>query len=184
MVGSFIGFSVLTFAGSALGDSWLGISASMLVSMIIVGCLGIVIQRVAYVPMLKAHRLSILITALAVSMILYNSVMTLTDGEYLAFTTGLDFEGFEFGNVFITQTQVILVCSTAVLMIILHLFIGKTMYGKAMRAISIDKDACRLMGINVNKVIAVTFFIGSALAAAAGVMAGVYYGSIYLRLRL
>lgn len=179
MVGSFVGFSVLTFVGAALGDSWLGISVTMLISMIIVGSLGIVIQRVAYVPMLKAHRLSILITALAVSMILYNSMMAITDGEYLAFTSGLGFEGYELGNVYITQTQVVLVFATAVLMIILHLFIGRTMYGKAMRAISIDKDACRLMGINVNKVIAVTFFIGSALAAAAGVMAGVYYGSIH-----
>ena len=179
MVGSFVGFSVLTFVGSVLGDTWLGIIVTMIISMFIVGCLGIVIQRVAYVPMLKAHRLSILITALAVSMILYNSMMALTDGEYLAFTTGLGFEGFELGNVYLTQTQVVLVLATALLMIVLQLFVGKTMYGKAMRAISIDKDACRLMGINVNKVIAVTFFIGSALAAAAGVLAGVYYGSIH-----
>ncbi len=179
MVGSFVGFSILTFVGSVLGDTWLGIGVSMLLSMLIVGSFGIIIQRVAYVPMLKAHRLSILITALAVSMILYNGVMAMTDGEYLAFTTGLGFEGFELGNVYITKTQIILVSATAILMIILHLFVGKTMYGKAMRAISIDKDACRLMGINVNKVIAVTFFIGSALAAAAGVMAGAYYGSIH-----
>lgn len=179
MVGSFVGFSVLTFVASVLGDTWLGIIVTMIISMFIVGCLGIVIQRVAYVPMLKAHRLSILITALAVSMILYNSMMALTDGEYLAFTTGLGFEGFELGNVYLTQTQVVLVLATALLMIVLQLFVGKTMYGKAMRAISIDKDACRLMGINVNKVIAVTFFIGSALAAAAGVLAGVYYGSIH-----
>ena len=179
MVGSFVGFSILTFVGSVLGDTWLGIGVSMLLSMLIVGSFGIIIQRVAYVPMLKAHRLSILITALAVSMILYNGVMAMTDGEYLAFTTSLGFEGFELGNVYITKTQIILVSATAILMIILHLFVGKTMYGKAMRAISIDKDACRLMGINVNKVIAVTFFIGSALAAAAGVMAGAYYGSIH-----
>ncbi len=179
MVGSFVGFSILTFVGSTLGDTWLGIGVSMLFSMLIVGSFGIIIQRVAYVPMLKAHRLSILITALAVSMILYNAVMAMTDGEYLAFTTSLGFEGFELGNVYITQTQVILVSATAILMVVLHLFISKTMYGKAMRAISIDKDACRLMGINVNRVIAATFFIGSALAAAAGVMAGAYYGSIH-----
>ncbi len=179
MVGAFVGFSILTFVGSFLGDTWLGIGVSMLFSMLIVGLFGVIIQRIAYVPMLKAHRLSILITALAVSMILYNAVMSMTDGEHLAFITGLGYEGIELGEVYIRQSQIILVCATALLMIVLHLFIGKTMYGKAMRAISIDKDACRLMGINVNKVIAVTFFIGSALAAAAGVMAGAYYGSIH-----
>jgi branched-chain amino acid transport system permease protein len=147
--------------------------------MLAVGFLGVLIQRVAYRPMLNAPRLSILITALAVSMILYNSLMAITDGEYKAFTVGLGFEGLELGNVYLTYTQIILVTATAALMVTLHLFISKTMYGKAMRAIAIDQDACRLMGIDVNRVIALTFFIGSALATAAGVMAGVYYGSIH-----
>jgi len=64
-------------------------------------------------------------------------------------------------------------------MIVLYLFVHKTLYGKAMRAIAIDQDACRLMGINVNGIIALTFFIGTSLAAAAGIMAGTYYGSIH-----
>jgi branched-chain amino acid transport system permease protein len=70
-------------------------------------------------------------------------------------------------------------CDAGLLMTTLFFFINRTMYGKAMRAIAIDQDACRLMGINVNKIIALTFFIGSSLAGAAGVMAGVYYGSIH-----
>jgi branched-chain amino acid transport system permease protein len=151
----------------------------MAAAMIAVGLLGVVIQRIAYVPMLSAPRLSILITALAVSMILFNSVMAITGGQYVAFTTDLSFSGIELGHVYITYTQVILVVATALLMVVLWLFIAKTMLGKAMRAIAIDQDACRLMGINVNRIIALTFFIGSSLAAAAGVMAGVYYGSIH-----
>jgi branched-chain amino acid transport system permease protein len=128
---------------------------------------------------LSAPRLSILITALAVSMVLYNSVMAITDGQFLAFNTDLSFDGLELGNVFITHTQMILVGASLSLMVFLTLFVNKTMLGKAMRAIAIDQDACRLMGINVNKIIALTFFIGTSLAAAAGIMAGTYYGSIH-----
>ena len=179
MLGSFFGFLFLSLLSAFLGDSWAGIVASMVFSMICVGLLGVLIQRVAYQPMLSAPRLSILITALAVSMILSNSVMAFTDGEYLAFSTDLGFEGFEFGNVFVTYTQIVLVTAAAVLMIALSTFVNKTLYGKAMRAIAIDQDACRLMGINVNRIIALTFFIGTSLAAAAGIMAGTYYGSIH-----
>lgn len=179
MVGSFIGFAVLSVLSGFLGNSWLGILPSMALSMVIVGMLGIMIQRIAYRPLLGAPRLSILISALGVSIIIYNGVMAITDGEYLAFNVGLGYEGVSMGAVHITYTQIILVTATSLLMIGLSLFVSKTMYGKAMRAISIDQDACRLMGIDVNKVIALTFFIGSSLAAAAGVMAGVYYGSIH-----
>lgn len=179
MVGAFVGFALLGVFSTAIGAGWLGIIAAMLCSMVLVGLLGIVIQRVAYRPLLKAPRLSILITAVGVSLVLYNFVMVLTNGEYKAFNTDLGFSGISMGSLYITYTQIVLVVATAVLMLSLHWFITRTMYGKAMRAIAIDQDACRLMGINVNKTIALTFFVGSSLAAAAGVMAGVYYGSIH-----
>lgn len=179
MIGAFFGFLFLSLLSAVIGDSWAGLLCSMVLSMIAVGLLGVIIQRIAYQPMLSAPRLSILITALAVSMILSNSVMAFTDGEYLAFSTDLGFDGLDFGNVFVTYTQVVLVSAAAILMVALHLFVHRTLYGKAMRAISIDQDACRLMGINVNRIIALTFFIGSSLAAAAGIMAGAYYGSIH-----
>ncbi len=179
MVGGFVGFLILSAISGLLGESWGAILCSMVLSMLAVGVLGVIIQRIAYVPMLQAPRLSILITALAVSMILSNGVMAVTDGEYLAFSTDLSYDGLDFGNVFISYTQLTLVISACLLMVILYLFVHKTLYGKAMRAIAIDQDACRLMGINVNRIIALTFFIGSSLAAAAGVMAGVYYGSLH-----
>ncbi len=179
MLGSFVGFIILSFLSDYIGSGWAGILCTMVLSMIVVGFLGVLIQRIAYVPMLSAPRLSILITALAVSMVLYNTVMAFTDGQYLAFKTDLGFEGVELGNVFVTYTQLILVGASISLMIVLQLFVHKTLYGKAMRAIAIDQDACRLMGINVNKIIALTFFIGTSLAAAAGIMAGTYYGSIH-----
>jgi len=179
MIGAFVGFIILSFLSAFLGSSWAGILCSMVLSMIAVGLLGVLIQRIAYQPMRSAPRLSILITALAVSMVLSNAVMAFTDGEYLAFSTDLGYEGIDFGNVFITYTQMVLVGAAATLMIALYIFVHKTLYGKAMRAIAIDQDACRLMGINVNRIIALTFFIGTSLAAGAGIMAGTYYGSIH-----
>jgi branched-chain amino acid transport system permease protein len=179
MVGAFISLSFLSMVAGVLGTGWLGIIASMLMAMIAVGFLGVFIQRIAYRPMLSAPRLSILITALGVSLMLYNGVMFITDGEFMAYTVDLGFEGVGLGNVHITYTQMVLVTATIILMVSLELFISRTLFGKAMRAISIDKDACRLMGIDVNRIIALTFFVGSALATAAGVMAGVYYGSIH-----
>ena len=179
MVGAFVGFLVLSLVSGLFGAGWLGIVTAMVVSMAAVGALGVLIERVAYRPLRNAPRLSILITALAVSMVLSNGALTLTGGQYTAFNTDLGFEGFDVADVHVTWTQLILVAASFTLMLAMQMFVSRTMYGKAMRAIAIDPDACRLMGIDVNKVVALTFFIGSALAAASGVMAGVYYGSIY-----
>jgi branched-chain amino acid transport system permease protein len=179
MVGAFVGFSALSMLSGTLGNEWGGILAAMVLAMIAVGFLGVFIQRVAYRPMLAAPRLSILITAVGVSLVLENAAMAVTSGEYSPFDTGLGYEGFDMGDIHVSSTQMVMVAATAVLMLVLFLFINRTLYGKAMRAISIDMDACRLMGVDVNRVIALTFFVGSALAAAAGVMAGVYYGSVH-----
>jgi branched-chain amino acid transport system permease protein len=147
--------------------------------MVLIGLLGVAIQRVAYRPMLKAPRLSILITALAVSMIIYNSVLLMTQGQYKPFITGLTHESFYIGALRMTETRMVLLIAALALMLMLHLFITRTMYGKAMRAIALDRDTCQLMGVNVYKIIAITFFVGSSLAAAAGIMAGVYYGTVH-----
>ena len=179
MVGGFIGFLVLSAVSSVVGADWPGIFLSMLLSMIAVGCLGVVIERVAYRPMLSAPRLSILITALAVSLVLQNTILALTGGQYVAYKSDLGFGGINLGSLFITWNQIVLVATSAVLMVALQLFVTRTQFGRAMRAVSIDKDMCQLMGINVPVIIAVTFFIGSALAAAAGTMAGAYYGSVW-----
>lgn len=179
MCGAFSGMVLLTLFAPNIGNTWLGIVVALLISMLLVGLLGVVIQRIAYRPMLKAPRLSILITALAVSMILYNTVMLLTHGQFKPFRTGLGYENFYIGALRLTETRLVLLIAAMALMYTLHLFITKTMYGKAMRAIALDRNTCQLMGINVNKIIAITFFVGSALAAAAGIMAGVYYGTVH-----
>ena len=179
MVGGFIGFICLSAVSSVVGSDWPGVFVAMFLSMIAVGFLGVVIERVAYHPMLSAPRLSILITALAVSLVLQNTVLGLTGGQVTAFHAGLGFGGVNLGQLFISYNQMVLVGTSIALMIALEVFVTRTQYGRAMRAVSIDKDMCELMGINVPAVIAVTFFIGSALAAAAGTMAGAYYNTIW-----
>ena len=179
MVGGFLGFLSLSAVSSVVGSDWPGIFVAMFLSMIAVGFIGVIIERVAYHPMLAAPRLSILITALAVSLVLQNTVLALTGGQYTAFKTDLGFAGINLGSLFISYNQMVLVATAGVLMIALHLFVTRTQFGRAMRAVSTDMDMSQLLGINVPVVIAVTFFIGSALAAAAGTMAGAYYGSIW-----
>lgn len=179
MVGGFAGFLALSFLAPFIGAGWFAVAASMLLAMIAVGFLGVVIERVAYAPMLSAPRLSILITALAVSLVLQNGMLALTKGQYVPFGSALGFGGITLGKLFISYNQMILVGVAAALMLGLELFVSRTQYGRAMRAVAVDKDMSRLMGINVNAVIAVTFFLGSALAAAAGTMAGAFYGSLW-----
>lgn len=179
MVGAFVGFTALTFVGQVVGDGWAGVALAMFLSMIAAGSLGVVIERVAYHPMLAAPRLSILITALAVSLVLQNAVLSMTGGQYTAFGADLGFGGLSLGSIFLSYNQIVLVLIAAALMLGLELFVSRTQYGRAMRAVAVDKDMCELMGINVAGVIAVTFLVGSALAAAAGTMAGAYYGSIW-----
>ena len=190
MAGAFACYAAFGFmAGSAIGwieppewlavPGWLAIALSFVAAMLLAGCLGFLSQRFAYRPLLGAPRLSLLITAIGVSLIIYNSAMAVTNSQPLFFTSGIDNSaGVRFGNVTITYMQMAMLAASAALMAGLTFFIGRTMLGKAMRAIALDKDTCRLMGVNVNKVIGFTFVLGSALAAVAGGMACIYYGSI------
>lgn len=178
MTGAFVGLAILGLVGNLLGTGWLGVMCALLASMVIVGLLGVLIERIAYRPMRNAPRLSILITALAVAMVLNGAVLALTDERFEAFSTDLGYDGFDVGTVTITYMQIVLVATALAVMAALQLFITRTLHGKAMRAVAIDAAASRLMGIDVDRVISLTFFIGSALAALGSVMAGAYYGSV------
>lgn len=174
-------FSCLTAFGvvSRFLTGWAAIAVSVLIAMVIAAAVGFSAQRFAYRPLLGAPRLTLLITAIGVSLVLYNSAMGLTNSQPLFFTSGLDNSlGFRFGSITVSYIKIILILISAAVMVGLHLFISRTMMGKAMRAIALDQDTCRLMGINIYKVIGITFVIGSALAAIAGGMSCVYYGSV------
>lgn len=179
MTGSFVGLAVLSIVGVWLGNGWQAVICAMLVSMLVVGCLGVVIERLAYRPMREAPRLSFLITALGASMLLNGSALAITGGQHRAYNVDLGYDGIGIAGVHVTYTQMVLVCTAITLMVALQFFVSRTMYGKAMRAVSIDSAASRLMGIDVDRIIAMTFFIGTGLAAVGGVMAGAYYGSVH-----
>ena len=156
-----------------------GVILAIFAAMIFAGILGYLVQRFAYRPLLGAPRLSLLITAIGVSLVIYNTVMVITNSQPMSFPSVVDnMSGVSVGGINITYMQIILIAASASIMVGLTLFIGRTMTGKAMRAIALDKDACRLMGVNVNKIIGVTFIIGSVLAAVAGGFACIYYGTV------
>jgi branched-chain amino acid transport system permease protein len=177
MFGAFVGYTVLAMMTGTTG-TLLCMFAAFLVSMIVTGFIGMGMERVAYRPLLKAPRLSILITAVGMSLVLENGVMAGYGAKPYIMPVTLPAAGFSFLGAQITYSQIGIILLSALLMIGLQLFIHKTIYGKAMRAIAIDQTACSLVGIDVKKVISLTFFIGSSLAAAAGMMNATYYGNI------
>ncbi|NGQ97444.1 branched-chain amino acid ABC transporter permease [Brevibacillus sp. SYP-B805] len=180
MLGAFIGYSLLSLVtGNGEGAAGLlGIAVVLLLTMTVVGVIGMGIERIAYRPLLLAPRLSILITAIGVSLILENGSMAIWGAQYQVYPLQLPQTGWSFGGAQLTYTQVAIIAISVLLMAGLQLFVRHSIYGKAMRAIALDQTASSLMGIDVHRVIALTFFIGAALAAGAGVMAGAYYGTI------
>lgn len=178
MLGAFIGFSVLALLSGHAG--LLGLALALLVAMILVGFVGLGIERVAYRPIMKksSNRLLVLITAVGMSLVLENGVMLVYGPSFRVFSVQLPQSGFHVAGISISYAQVGIIVVSFVLMMLLQLFVFNTTYGKAMRSISIDQQATSLMGAPVYRLIGLTFLIGTALAAAAGVMEGAYYGEI------
>ncbi len=183
MVGAFVS---LTFLGQILG---LGgavpdvpvlialLVASLAVSMTVLALVGVTIERYAYKPLRNAPRLAPLITAIGVSFILQNLVQ-LVYGPYQTNSPKVfpDTWVVQVGAATVPVLSLFIIGVAVALMIALQLFIGRTRLGRAMRSTAADRDAAALMGVNINRTIAITFLIGSALAGAAGVVNGLQYG--------
>jgi branched-chain amino acid transport system permease protein len=152
--------------------------AGLLLSVVICTVLGMTIERVAYKPLRKAEPLTVLITAIGVSYLLQNVALLIFGSTQKSFPKVFHVSSVHFGDVSMSGESVVTLAVTIVIMICLSLFINKTRAGKAMRAVSQDKEAAELMGISVNRTISMTFAIGSALAAVAGVFYGATYGFI------
>jgi branched-chain amino acid transport system permease protein len=179
MVGSFIGFGVLQLLGGTddpVLPVWLLLTAMTFAAM--AGCagLGVAIERFAYRPLRDAPRIAPLISALGVSFLLANSMQLMFGAQqrdYSMFTLdggSLYLNGFNIGDVHIPLIRIITISSAFALMLLLWMLVTRTRTGKAMRAVSFDREAAAMMGIDVDRVIAFTFIVGSALAGAAGVM--------------
>ena len=163
MVGAYVCFF-------ATGQFGLPPIAGVLLAMVVCTILGMVIERLAYKPLRQAPSLAVLITAIGVSYFLQNSALLLWKSDPKVFTSVVPGGALTLGSVNITYVALVTVLSCVVIMLGLTAFTGKSKMGKAMRACSEDKAAAQLMGIDVNRTISMTFAIGSALAAVAGVL--------------
>lgn len=143
---------------------------AIILSILCCSLLGVVIEKVAYKPLRKASRISLLITAIGVSYLLQSSFQLMFTSNPRPFPTIISLPPIKIGSIAISANYYITFIVSVILMLILHLFVQKTKVGKAMRAVSEDAGAAQLMGINIDKTISITFAIGSALAAIAGIL--------------
>ena len=146
--------------------------AGILGGVVVCTVLGVTIERIAYRPLRGASSLSVLITAIGVSYFLQNAALLIFGADTKSFQSVIHFPSISLmgGTVNVSGETIVTILSCIVIMIVLITFINKTKTGQAMLAVSEDKGAAILMGINVNRTIAITFAIGSALAAIAGVL--------------
>ena len=142
----------------------------VLIAMAVCTLLGIIIERLAYKPLRSAPSLAVLITAIGVSYFLQNSAQLLWTSNPKVFASVVGSDSIQLGGLTISHVTLLTIVVCLVIMVGLTLFVNKTKMGKAMRAVSEDKGAAQLMGIDVNTTISITFAIGSGLAAIAGVL--------------
>ena len=182
MCGAFIGAEVLiALLGAAAGGGWtvFAFAVALLAALVLTGLLGVFIERVAYRPLRNAPRISILISAIGVSYFLQNLATVLFGGRPLTFPQiPLFTDVLVIGDVYFQRLSLIVPVIAAALLFLLLLLIKHTKTGLAMRAVSRDYDAASLMGIDLNRTIAITFFIGSALAGVGAIMWGMKYTRI------
>jgi branched-chain amino acid transport system permease protein len=184
MVGAFIGWGVLGQLGGSLDPTVpvvLLIALMMVASMIGGGFLGVAIERFAYRPLRNAPRIAPLISALGVSFFIQNTVLLLWGADFRSYETFdlVDpFTGIHWGPLNVWVIRLVVIAAAFAMMFGLYALVNWTKLGKAMQATAYDREAAAMMGIDVDKVIVRTFFIGSALAGAAGVLVGLVFGQI------
>lgn len=154
-----------------------GFSGTLAFAMVACAALGMLIERVAYKPLRNSPKVTLFITTMGVELLLQNLIKTnvLAGPNTKSFPEILPLTSYKLGSIIISNYQIIAVLTTLLLCIILQFIIKKTSVGRAMRATSFDMDAAALMGINTNRVISLTFALGSLLAGTAGVLVGMLY---------
>lgn len=171
MIGAFSGFYLATTLK-------LPFIPTLLLSMASSALIGIIIEKIAYKPLRKSPRITLLITAIGVSLLLENGMRFLIGPEPKAFPELVETTKITIGSIQITNIQILTLVISMILVVLLQFIVYKTKAGKAMRAASFDIEAATLMGVNVNNVVSLTFAIGSALAGAAGVLVALTWTSI------
>lgn len=177
--GAFVGLAVLAaLAGTPMAGAAVALPAAFLVSMAVTALLGVTLDRVAYRPLRQSPRLTALISALGASVFLMNAMMLFFGRDSKPFPVYLDAPVFKHGMLVVRQIDFFLIGLTIFLCVLLDQFVRKSRLGRAMRSVAQDMEAARMCGVSVNRTIAITFVLGSAMAAAAGILNGLYYGVI------
>ena len=179
-LGAFLGLTALASWGLAAGLSPLVVVALTVVLVLaLVAAGGVVLERLAYRPLRKSNRLAAVVSALGASIVIQNAIMLIWGARFLVYpeefrpSLVLDLFGLQ-----VPIMRVLIIVGSFVLMFALYVFINRTRMGTAIRAVAIDQGASKLMGINVDRVISLVFFLGAGLGGVAGLMVGLYYGQI------
>jgi branched-chain amino acid transport system permease protein len=181
MVGAYIGFGVATgllalvSTGMITAPNWMILVLTILFSMILTSFVGMIVERVGYRPLRDAPRASAAITGLMIGIILETGNLILLGARRVSFPALIQTETYNLGGVYITNKKIMIVVVSLALMLALHQFVKRTKWGMAMRAMAYDYTVVPLMGVSINTIARLTFAIGSALAAAAGILFGVAY---------
>jgi branched-chain amino acid transport system permease protein len=173
MMGTYVGlFAFNGLRGEAGTGVWVLVSffVGILAAMAASGTLGFVVEKIAYKPLRRSKRLTLLLSAIGMSIVLMNVAAFIYGTRSKRYPYPFDNSPISLGPTSITPHQILILLVVVVMMVALKLFIDRSRLGKAMRATSLDQDVARLMGINVDNIISLTFIIGSSLAAVAGVL--------------
>lgn len=176
MLGALVSVTVLAALPGAGVPVVLALPLALAAAVAVCVSTGVLVERVAYRPLRNAPRLAPLITAIGVSIVLQNLAMIIWGRQYLSFPPVLDIQIFELHGATVTNVQILIVAVAGVTMAGLLLLVQRTRLGRAMRATAQNREVAGLMGVDVNRVIAATFAVGSALAAVAGLLIAAYYG--------
>jgi branched-chain amino acid transport system permease protein len=176
MLGSLVAVTMLGLLAGFGVPVPLALLGALGTAMVVCVATGVLVERIAYRPLRTAPRLAPLITAIGVSIVLQNLAMIIWGRQYLSFPPVLDPEIYEFGGATVSNVQLLIVVVAAVTMGGLLVLVHRTRLGRAMRATAQNREVAGLMGVDVNRVIAATFAVGSALAAVAGLLIAAYYG--------
>lgn len=180
-IGAYLGMSVCMFFGLTENNfpAWISLPFVILSTMFLVALLGGILERTAYRPLRSASRLSAVVSAVGASIFLQNAIILIWGTDYYvypdAIRPSLVINLFGMG---VPIIRFIIIATSVILMLVLYWFIHRTKTGTAIRAAAIDQGAAKLMGINVNRIIALVFLIGPGLGGVAGVMVGLAYGQI------
>lgn len=180
ILGAFIGLTTLTSGVFGGLSTPVLLILAFLIAMIVVAVAGTLLDQFAYKPLRKAPRLSAVVSALGASMLIQNGIMLIWGPNVQVFPDNLlPNINWEIGGAHISFVQLLIIGGAFVLMAALYFFVHHTRVGTAIRATAIDQDAARLMGVNVNRVIAMVFIIGPVLGAVGGLFIGLYYRQTY-----